>query len=70
MSEPADRDGMFSDPRLMHVGLVGIAADDYISVVTCTLCGALVADTEAHRRMHATTVTRGGEIRAQQFGEY
>jgi hypothetical protein len=45
--QPADREGMFSDLRLL----------DGRSVVTCKPCGSLVADIEAHRRMHHDMVT-------------
>lgn len=44
-TEPADRDGMFTDARLLE----GLG-----SVVTCTYCGCVVADTDAHRQMHAS----------------
>lgn len=57
MTESADREGMFTHPRLLS------GPNPLVSVVTCTWCGCLVADTEAHRETHATTVTRGSNKR-------
>jgi hypothetical protein len=51
MTESSDREGMFTDPRLLS------GRGRILSVVTCTRCGCLVVDTEAHERMHPKAVT-------------
>jgi hypothetical protein len=48
MSDPADRDGMFTSPR---------PGDELGSVVTCALCGCIIGDTHAHVRAHSATET-------------
>lgn len=61
-------EGMFSDLRLVDGG----------SVVTCTPCGSLVADIEAHRRMHQDMVTladlaaltRGSRSNADEIAQW
>jgi hypothetical protein len=56
----SDRDGMFTDARLLagrnHV-------EGNLSVVTCTLCGSLIADTEAHRQSHSVWTLPGDDPR-------
>lgn len=42
-ADPADREGMFIGPWLV---------DGLGSVVTCTWCGCVVVDIEAHQLMH------------------
>jgi hypothetical protein len=44
MTEPADPDGMFTNPQ---------PADWLVSIVTCTVCGCVVVDTDAHMRSHS-----------------
>jgi hypothetical protein len=47
-------EGMFTDAQLLDSH--DPAHGDVMSVVTCTLCGSVVADTEAHQQLHIDLV--------------